>query len=89
MNLFFIDKEFKKLNALEDYITFKYEPRSRFKRGNKHIYYDDLKRDFVDEINAYGFSPFIQSITYLFTYLYFATFRNFRSTKERPKHHAI
>lgn len=61
MNLFFIDKEFKKLNVLEEYITFKYEPRSKIKKGRRHIYYKDLKNDFVEELNAYGFSPFIQS----------------------------
>lgn len=62
MNLFYIDKEFKRINLLEEYITFKFEPRSKFKEGKRHIYYDDLKNDFVEEVNAYGFSPFIQSI---------------------------
>lgn len=61
MNLLQIDREFKKLRKIEDYITFKFEPRSSLQNGKRHIYYKDLKSDFVDEVNAYGFSPFIQS----------------------------
>jgi hypothetical protein len=61
MNLFYIDKEFKKLNVLEEFLTFKFEPRSKMREGKRHTYYNDLKNDFVDEVNAYGFSPFIQS----------------------------
>lgn len=61
MNLLQINKEFSKLRKIEEYITFRFEPRSRLKTGKRHIYYQDLKSDFVDEVNAYGFSPFIQS----------------------------
>ena len=60
MNLLLIDKKFKKLNLIEEFINYKFEPRSQNLKGKRHIYYNDLKFDFVDEINAYGFSPFIQ-----------------------------
>lgn len=60
MNLLLIDKEYQKLNVIEDYINYKFEPRSKSYKCKRHIYYNDLKNDFVDEVNAYGFSPFIQ-----------------------------
>ena len=60
MNLLLIDKEFKKLNLVEEFINYKFEPRSQKLKGKRHIYYNDLKYDFVDEVNAYGFSPFVQ-----------------------------
>ena len=61
MNLNFINQEFERLKILEEFITFKFEPRSRITVGKRSIYYNDLKRDFVDEVNNYGFSPFIPS----------------------------
>jgi len=61
MNLISINKEFERLQILEEYITFKFEPRSCVRDGKRNIYYNDLKNDFVDEVNAYGFSPFIPS----------------------------
>jgi hypothetical protein len=61
MNLIHIDKEFKRLDKIEVYINQKFEPRSKGKHDvKKHIYYDDLEADFVAEVNAYGFSPYIQ-----------------------------
>jgi len=61
MNLNFINQEFDRLKLLEEFITFKFEPRSRVREGKRNIYYNDLKHDFEDEVNAYGFSPFIPS----------------------------
>jgi hypothetical protein len=61
MNLIHIDKQFNRLDKIEDYINKKFEPRSKGKhKVKKHIYYDDLEADFIDEVNAYGFSPYIQ-----------------------------
>ena len=59
MNLIFIDREFKRLETLEEYIDYEYEPKSKLKIGKRNIYYLDLKNDFVDEVSTYGFSPFI------------------------------
>ena len=59
MNLNFIGKEFDSLAKLEDYINYEYEPKSNIKLGKRNIYFGDLRLDFVNEINTYGFSPFI------------------------------
>lgn len=59
MNLNFIDKEFKRLETVEGFIDYEFEPKCQTKQGKRNIYYDDLKLDFVDEVNTFGFSPFI------------------------------
>ena len=59
MNLNFIGKEFDRLAKIEDYINYEYEPKSNKKFGKRNIYYDDIKLDFINEVNTYGFSPFI------------------------------
>lgn len=59
MNLNFIGKDFDRLAQLEDYINYEYEPKSNKKVGKRNIYYDDIKLDFINEVNTYGFSPFI------------------------------
>ena len=59
MNLNFVGKEFDRLAVLEDFINYEYEPKSNKKLGKRNIYYDDIKLDFINEINTYGFSPFI------------------------------
>ena len=59
MNLNFVGKEFDRLAVLEDFINYEYEPKSNKKLGKRNIYYDDIKLDFINEVNTYGFSPFI------------------------------
>ena len=59
MNINFIGKEFEKLAVLEDCINYEYEPKSNLKYGKRNIYFDDIKLDFINEVNTYGFSPFI------------------------------
>ena len=59
MNLNFIGKEFDRLADLEDFINYEYEPKSNKKVGKRNIYYEDIKLDFINEVNTYGFSPFI------------------------------
>lgn len=59
MNLNFIGKEFDRLATLEDFINYEYEPKSNKKVGKRNIYYEDIKLDFINEVNTYGFSPFI------------------------------
>jgi hypothetical protein len=61
MNLLFIEEQFKRLKLQEDLITYRYEPRSSQFKTQRHVYYSDMKQDFMEEVNAYGFSPFIQS----------------------------
>ena len=59
MNLHFIGKEFSRLERLEDFINYQYEPKSNKRLGKRNIYFEDLKFDFINEVNTYGFSPFI------------------------------
>ena len=59
MNLNFIGREFDRLAELEDFINFEYEPKSNKQVGKRNIYFDDIKLDFINEVNTYGFSPFI------------------------------
>ena len=59
MNLHFIGKEFERLERLEDFINYQYEPKSNKRFGKRNIYFEDLKLDFINEVNTYGFSPFI------------------------------
>ena len=59
MNLNFIGKEFDRLADLEDFINYEYEPKSNKRLGKRNIYFDDIKLDFINEVNTYGFSPFI------------------------------
>lgn len=62
MNLHFIEQQFKLLNLQEDLITYQFEPRSDKFLTKRHVYYKDMEQDFIEEVNAYGFSPFIQSL---------------------------
>jgi len=59
MNINFIGKEFERLAQFEDYINYEYEPKSNMKYGKRNIYFGDIKLDFINEANTYGFSPFI------------------------------
>ena len=59
MNINFIGKEFERLAWLEDCINYEYEPKTNLKYGKRNIYFDDIKLDFINEVNTYGFSPFI------------------------------
>ena len=59
MNINFIGKEFDRLGDLEDFINYEYEPKSNKRLGKRNIYFDDIKLDFINEVNTYGFSPFI------------------------------
>ena len=59
MNIHFIGKEFENLACLEDYINYEYEPKSNKRLGKRNIYFEDLKLDFINEVNTYGFSTFI------------------------------
>ena len=59
MNINFIGKEFERLAKLEECINYEYEPKTNLKSGKRNIYYEDMKLDFINEVNTYGFSPFI------------------------------
>ena len=60
MNLNFINKEFERLHTIESIIEYQFEPKSKVTNyGKRNIYYEDLKNDFIKEVNTFGFSPFI------------------------------
>ncbi len=60
MNLNFINKEFERLHTIESAIEYQFEPKSKVTNcGKRNIYYEDLKNDFIKEVNTFGFSPFI------------------------------
>ena len=59
MNINIINKALDKLSKLEDRINYEYEPKAEKKIGKRNIFYDDIKTDFINEVNTYGFSPFI------------------------------
>ncbi len=60
MNLNFTNKEFERLHTLESAIEYQFEPKSKVTNcGKRNIYYEDLKNDFIKEVNTFGFSPFI------------------------------
>lgn len=74
MNLLMINKEINRLKVKEDYINFLYEPKINNKsldylsnersnsnmKGKRHVYYNDLEKEFSDEINQFLFSPYIK-----------------------------
>jgi len=64
MNINIIDKKFRELNKVEDYLHAKFEPRVSNSEVKRHLYFKEIKNDFVEELNTYGFSPFIFSIIY-------------------------
>ena len=59
MNINFIGKEFEKLAEIDKYINYEFEPKANLKYGKRNIYYDELKHEFINDVNAYGFSPYI------------------------------
>ena len=63
MNLVLLDKAFSRIKKIEEYDNHKYEPKSKLIEGPRHIYYNDLRKDFVEELNTFGFSPYIQRNT--------------------------
>jgi hypothetical protein len=61
--IFLLQKQLDHIEHRNNNINFSYEPRilsnkttSRLKR---HVYFDDLRKDFIDELSLFGFTPFI------------------------------
>ena len=61
MNIKWINREYNNIKLKEDELNYKFEPPCNKTRKNQRrdINYNDLKQDFIDELAAYGFSPFI------------------------------
>ena len=59
MNINFIGKEFEKLEKADNYINYEFEPKTNIKYGKRNIYFDEIKHEFINDLNIYGFSPYI------------------------------
>lgn len=60
MNLLSIDKELKQLQLRDIVLCHQYEPQYKIKGFPRHTYFNDLEKDFKNEINVFRFSPYIQ-----------------------------
>jgi hypothetical protein len=59
-NFYLFTKEFNKLKVEDKVHSYYYEPYSTSKNlGKKHIFYKDIVKDFSEDVNAFGFSPFL------------------------------
>ena len=59
MSLNIINEKLKKIKIIEKNINYKYNPSFSNEKNNhwkRHIYFKDLKTDFLDDISSYGFS---------------------------------
>ena len=59
MNINFIGKDFEKLKEIDNYVNYEFEPKNEIKYGKRNIYFDELKQEFINDVNIYGFSPYI------------------------------
>ena len=61
MSISLILKKLEDIDKYKEYLDCKYKPESKqtsFSKIKKHIYFSELKKDFINEIEVYGFSPF-------------------------------
>lgn len=61
MNILRVNKQFDKIKKFEKQINYKYEPRIQKEDPNwrRHMFYKELKDEFIKEVSSYGFSPYI------------------------------
>lgn len=61
MNILRVNKQFDKIKKFEKQINYKYEPRIQKEDPSwrRHMFYKELKDEFIKEISSYGFSPYI------------------------------
>jgi hypothetical protein len=66
MNILILEKKYKELDKIGEFYDAKYQPRVNNPEIRRHIYFEEIKSDFIKELNTYGFSPFILSkISYI------------------------
>ena len=61
MNINIIEKKYKELNKVDEFYKAKQDPRVKNPYVNRHTYFHEIKMDFVEDLNTYGFSPYILS----------------------------
>jgi len=59
MNINFVGKKFDILEELDNYVNHEFEPFFNVKNGKRNTYFDEIKHEFVNDMNIFGFSPFI------------------------------
>ena len=61
MNLNFLLKGLDRLNELDNYVNYEFEPKTNIfnKVGKRNTYFDEMKQEFINDINTFGFSPYI------------------------------
>jgi len=62
-NFYICNKELNNLKIKDKLHTHYYEPYSNLHLASKHVYYDEIVKDFKEDINSYGFSPFLHLFT--------------------------
>lgn len=61
-NFFLCNANLNKLKNKEKIQSYYYEPYSSYKLIKRHVHFEDILKDFKDDINSYGFSPFLHCI---------------------------
>ena len=62
MNLVLLNKQFDDIKKVEREIEYRYEPRitKEDPKWKRHMFYSELKDEFIKEVSSYGFCPFIE-----------------------------
>ncbi len=58
-----IVKKLEEINIKDNFINYLYEPRFSKKLDNnwkRHLFFSELKNDFIKDVSSFGFSPYIQ-----------------------------
>jgi hypothetical protein len=61
MNLNILLKGLDRLNKLNNYVNYEFEPKTNIfnQIGKRNTYFDEMKQEFINDINTFGFSPYI------------------------------
>ena len=61
MNLNTLLRGLERLNVLDNYVNYEFEPKTNTfnKFGKRNTYFDEMKQEFINDINTFGFSPYI------------------------------
>ena len=61
MNLNTLLRGLQRLNELDNYVNYEFEPKTNTfnKFGKRNTYFDEMKQEFINDLNTFGFSPYI------------------------------
>lgn len=63
-NFHLCNKQLNTLKIKDQIHSYYYEPYNALKCKNRHVYFDDIVKDFSEDINSFGFSPFLHKYTF-------------------------